>query len=181
MHDQAFHILGIPPTEDGRAIRAAFVRLARIYHPDRFVGQPSDVREEAERRMKEATTAYETLRDATRGTRVAGIESITEAELQARAQRFRDVMEARRQEEERNRARWRRWDEIEREARERQAVDARIEAMIRDGVEPQPWPQRSADDKPEQEPSKRNGSLLAERLDSARRGETAPLARRDVV
>jgi len=60
--NQAFEVLGIPPTEDGRAVRAAFRRLAKIYHPDRFVEMPSDVRDEAERRMKEATTAYELIR-----------------------------------------------------------------------------------------------------------------------
>ena len=62
LDNKAFHVLGIEPTGDGRAIRAAFLRLARIYHPDRFAGQPDDVRVEAERRMKEATVAYEALR-----------------------------------------------------------------------------------------------------------------------
>ena len=67
MQSQAFETLGIEPTIDGRAIRAAFVRLARIYHPDRFAGQPPDVRSEAERRMKEAAAAYELLRATNKG------------------------------------------------------------------------------------------------------------------
>ena len=62
MQSQAFQTLGIEPTIDGRAIRDAFVRIARIYHPDRFAGQPDDVRIEAERRMKEASAAYELLK-----------------------------------------------------------------------------------------------------------------------
>ena len=62
MQSQAFQTLGIEPTIDGRAIRDAFVRIARIYHPDRFAGQPDDVRLEAERRMKEASAAYELLK-----------------------------------------------------------------------------------------------------------------------
>jgi curved DNA-binding protein CbpA len=35
MFKKEFEILGIPPTSDGRVIRAAYVRLARTYHPDR--------------------------------------------------------------------------------------------------------------------------------------------------
>ena len=35
MFAEAFQILGIEPTTNQRDIRAAYVRLVRIYHPDR--------------------------------------------------------------------------------------------------------------------------------------------------
>jgi hypothetical protein len=181
MQDQAFKVLGIQPTEDGRAIRAAFVRLARIYHPDRFVDQPDDVRTEAERRMKEATIAYETLRETKREDRVV-VDSISDSELRDRTEKYRRAMEARRKEEELDRAKWQRWEAIERQARERAEIDARIAAMIQGEAEApvaaaRPRPQAT----PIKMPPSRNGSLLAERLDSARRGETAPLVRRASV
>jgi len=182
MREQAFEILGIRPTDDGRAIRAAFVRLARIYHPDRFVGQPDDVRAEAERRMKDATFAYESLRDMGRSERVDP--PLDEAELEERAEKYRVAIAAKHAEEERSRARWRRWDQIEREARERADVEARIAAMIRDDIEGQPSPgpkPRAAAPiapppipVPKARPAKR-GSLFEERLAAARTSSSAPL------
>src|SRR5687767_6971816 len=66
MFNSAFSVLGIEPTTDARVIRSAYVRLARIYHPDRFIGMSEDVRLEAERRMKEVAAAYQSLRAAKR-------------------------------------------------------------------------------------------------------------------
>ena len=94
MQSQAFETLGIEPTIDGRVIRAAFVRLARIYHPDRLVGQPEDVRLEAERRMKEASAAYEFLRTASRAIH-EGKSILNDKDIQARAKKYREAMEAR--------------------------------------------------------------------------------------
>lgn len=180
MREQAFETLGIPPTGDGRAIRAAFLRLARIYHPDRFTGMPEDVRVEAERRMKEATAAYESLRGPKRATQPEH-SGLSEAELRARKEKYRKLLEAKRIEEEHNQARWRRWDAIEREARARAEVEAEIAAMIARGTESPvahaaaPSTPASAQSPVEDAPQSPSRSRLVERLDAARRGERATL------
>ncbi|MGZ4211379.1 MAG: J domain-containing protein [Actinomycetota bacterium] len=132
MQNEAFETLGIQPTADGRAIRAAFVRLARIYHPDRFVDQPEEVRLEAERRMKDAAAAYEFLRNSSRSASTpARTPSIDDKELEARALEYREAAEARERQDERNRARWSRWAAIEQDARRRAEAEAEIAAMIK--------------------------------------------------
>src|SRR5712691_7288937 len=105
MRNPAFKILGIAPTDDGRAIRAAFLRLARIYHPDRFVDMPQDVRDEAERRMKEATNAYEALRTASNGANAKPEPEIDEQEIHQRARKYREEVERKREKEDRDRER----------------------------------------------------------------------------
>src|SRR5258708_35201030 len=127
MQSQAFETLGIKPTIDGRAIRAAFVRIARIYPPDRFADQPDDVRKEAERRMKEASAAYELLRASTKAIE-SGQSILNDKDIQERARKYREAMEVRRREEERNRARWLRWEVIEKEARARAEAESALAA-----------------------------------------------------
>ena len=56
-----FDVLGIEPGSDKAAVRAAYRRIAQIYHPDRFAGADPEVRQEAERRMAEANRAYAEL------------------------------------------------------------------------------------------------------------------------
>lgn len=124
MDESPFDKLGIQPTTDERVIHEAFLRLARIYHPDRFTGMPDDVRSEAERRMKEAAAAYETLRTK-RAPRIPLRVSKMAEETWERARRGRlQDMAERREEEERARARWRLWDELDRQARERAEWEA---------------------------------------------------------
>lgn len=53
-----YEILGLERTADADAIKKAYRKLALQYHPDRNSGS-----EEAEERFKEATEAYEVLRD----------------------------------------------------------------------------------------------------------------------
>jgi curved DNA-binding protein CbpA len=180
LNHKAFHVLGIEPTGDGRAIRAAFLRLARIYHPDRFAGQPDDVREEAERRMKEATVAYEALR-GTRQKSAAARPSIDDKELQERARAFAKIVEAKQAEEKRNRARWQRWQELELQARARAEVEAEIAAAIAEGngVSFRAPSVHRDEEKPSDQKPEMPASAFAQRLDAARRGETSPLVRRD--
>ena len=180
LDNTAFHVLGIEPTSDGRTIRAAFLRVARIYHPDRFAGQPEDVREEAERRMKEATVAYEALRGA-RQKSAAARAAIDDKELQERARAYAKIVEAKQAEEKRNRARWQRWQELELQARARAEVEAEIAAAIAEG---QGVPFRAPavhhdEETPAHPKSEMPASAFARRLDAARRGETSPLVRRD--
>jgi predicted RNA-binding Zn-ribbon protein involved in translation (DUF1610 family) len=47
-------------------LRAAYRRLAQIYHPDRYADAAADVRREAEERMKDLNSAYHAIR-TTRG------------------------------------------------------------------------------------------------------------------
>jgi curved DNA-binding protein CbpA len=169
MQRRAFEILGIDPTTDEKAIRNAFVRLARIYHPDRFAGMADDVRAEAERRMKQATAAYETLlaadRSAADAARTADVHKHDAWEV---ARRAREAMAELRVENETRRQRWRMWEQLERQARERADLEAKLAGFASDEViqldEPAPIPVRSN---------------LSERLDEARVARIAkPPARR---
>jgi len=186
MNIQAFDILGIDPTTDGRVIRAAFVRLARIYHPDRFVGMPDDVRAEAERRMKDATLAYQSLRaEKASGAPEPALPPISSKDLRERARLYKETIEAKKSQEKQNRARWRRWDELEQQARDRAALDAQIAAAIAQdvngsgkGLAGVPVVDTPDTDEPSKPTTPKEESLLAKRLSNARRGETAPLARR---
>jgi curved DNA-binding protein CbpA len=175
MGNQAYQVLGIAPTADARAVRAAFLRIARIYHPDRFVEGPDDVRLEAERRMKEATLAYESIQSATKAAKKHP--KIDEKKLQARAKKFREEIEAKRIRDERDRARWMRWEAAEQQAREAAEVEAEMAARIESDVDGTA-PRRRVHESPEPAienngPKKRDP--LAERLDAARRGVTSPL------
>jgi curved DNA-binding protein CbpA len=169
----AFKILGIDPTNDGRAIRAAYVRLARIFHPDRFVGMPDDVRIEAERRMKEAAAAYQELRSLKRTSGIGAAESEVPTlrnDLWERAKRARDTVDAVRVEQQRSRTRWLLWEELERQARERAEWEARMAAQLADdkpGVR---------DVRPEQPSDDPKGSTLGRRLEAAREHKRDALA-----
>ncbi len=53
-----YEILGVERAADGEAVKKAYRKLALQYHPDRNGGD-----KEAEEKFKEATEAYEVLRD----------------------------------------------------------------------------------------------------------------------
>ena len=177
MQSQAFQTLGIEPTVDGRAIRAAFVRIARIYHPDRFADQPEDVRLEAERRMKEASAAYELLR-ASNEVITTGQSVFNDKDLQDRARAYRKAMEEREREDEKNRARWARWEAIEKQARERAEVESALALAAMNevkGNEPQQVRPAKAASRPyvKADPQKLTArtpsSALKTRIDAARK------------
>jgi curved DNA-binding protein CbpA len=178
LQSQAFETLGIEPTIDGRAIRTAFIRLARIYHPDRLVGQPDDVRLEAERRMKEASAAYELLRTSNRALH-EGKSVFKDKEIQDAARKYREAMEARQREEEKQRIRWRRWEAIEQAARDRAQAESDLVAAamghesgeVHYGPAASVRPSRAGT--PLELESKTPSSALAQRLEAARRAEAA--------
>jgi curved DNA-binding protein CbpA len=191
LQSQAFETLGIEPTIDGRAIRTAFVRLARIYHPDRLVGQPEDVRVEAERRMKEASAAYELLRTSNKALH-QGKSVFKDRDIQEAARKYRETMEERRREDAKQRIKWRRWEAIELEARERaEAESALAAAAMRETGEVHEAPAVSAPasrrassyatvraEGPRQLPSKTPSSGLQQRIEAARRREREAAERR---
>jgi len=179
MQSQAFATLGIEPTIDGRAIRVAFVRIARIYHPDRFADQPDDVRLEAERRMKEASAAYELLRASNKALS-QGQSVLNDKDLQERARAYRVAMEERQREEEKDRVRWARWDALEKAHRERvEAESALALAAMREvqGVAPgearpaRPSTPPHVKAEPPQLTARTPSSALKSRIEAARRKE----------
>jgi curved DNA-binding protein CbpA len=173
MYDRAFRILGIEPTTDGRLIRAAYVRLARIYHPDRFVGMGDEVRIEAERRMKAVSAAYEELRAARRSASATPESSRTnENDPWEVARRSREAIRARRARQERDRSRWLIWEDLERQARDRADEAARFAAVIAEDMDGAPnAPARP----PRSEPSDPPRSILARRLEEARGADRTAL------
>ena len=165
MFDHAFKILGIEPTTNSRAIRDAYRILVRIYHPDRFVGMPDDVRAEAERRMKELAAAYETLRSAKRSAATKPPQTVASRRRNKdpweEVKRVREEATRRRREQEESRRRWLLWEELERQARDRAEYEAGLitlgeEAPIKIFDAPEP----ARDSEPE--------SMLARRLKAAR-------------
>jgi DnaJ-class molecular chaperone len=58
-----YEILGITPDASSAEVRQAFRTLAQIYHPDRYTEAPKSVQDEAARRMKEITAAYQVVMD----------------------------------------------------------------------------------------------------------------------
>jgi curved DNA-binding protein CbpA len=171
MQRRAFEILGIDPTTDQEVIRRAFVRLARIYHPDRFAGMPEDVRLEAERRMKQATVAYETLLAADRSAaETARSFDAHKHDAWETARRARDAMAQLRAENETRRKRWHVWEQLERQARERADLEAKLAGVSAEDV-------IELDEPPEMP---RVASNLSQRLDQARakNGAKHPARRR---
>ena len=61
-----YDVLGVSKNASSSEIAEAYRTLAQIYHPDRYVGAPEDVRQEAERRMKELNEAYKAAKDSPR-------------------------------------------------------------------------------------------------------------------
>ena len=64
-----YNILGVPREADGEAIKKAYRRLARKYHPD--VSKEPDAKE----RFQEVSEAYETLKDAEKRAAYDGLGS----------------------------------------------------------------------------------------------------------
>ncbi len=58
-----FQVLGVSPDVAPREIRPAFVRLAKLYHPDRFRGAPSELADLAAEVFARISMAHDTLTD----------------------------------------------------------------------------------------------------------------------
>lgn len=57
-------VLGVEADASADEIGEAFRTLAQIYHPDKYMGAPPKVQEEANRRMKEVAAAHQTMMGA---------------------------------------------------------------------------------------------------------------------
>jgi hypothetical protein len=60
----------VSPRASPKQITEAYKTLAQIFHPDRFVDAPDNVRQEAERRMKNLNEAYAMARKGGGSTRM---------------------------------------------------------------------------------------------------------------
>jgi hypothetical protein len=65
-----YEILGVSSKASPKEITEAYRTLAQIFHPDRFVDSPENVRREAERRMKNLTQAYALARKGIGATKL---------------------------------------------------------------------------------------------------------------
>lgn len=61
-----FDVLGISPMAEPAEITAAYRKLAKKYHPDKYAERPEKVRKAAEQRMQELNEAYKRARDRSR-------------------------------------------------------------------------------------------------------------------
>jgi predicted Zn-dependent protease with MMP-like domain len=61
-----YSVLGVRPGASDDEIRHAFHRLAKLWHPDRYMAAPAPLRERAERRMRALIAAHEVLGDPVR-------------------------------------------------------------------------------------------------------------------
>jgi curved DNA-binding protein CbpA len=186
MRERAFKILGVEAGASQDDIRQAFLRLAHIYHPDRFAGMGDEVREEAERRMKDATAAYRLLRTpqtpVDSGPPPPSSRGSNDPWEDARL--WREAIAARQHEDAQDAERWKRWDQLERQARERAEWEAQLAARLAQDLGPTVRPNGSvhenapsagepADDEPVSK-APRPKSLLQQRLDQARGDAATP-------
>ena len=57
-----YEVLGVSPTASDEDVRAAYLKLVKKYHPDRY--QDSVLKKQAEDKMKQINAAYDTIKEA---------------------------------------------------------------------------------------------------------------------
>lgn len=122
----AWELLGLERDATDDEMRAAYRRLARIYHPDRYANTTDDVRSEAQRRMAELNSAFQAIRDG-QGETWWSSEHYAPADEGPR--------DDAREERVRRETMFRRWEEAERAARK---LTAEAHAGLAEGVELDP-------------------------------------------
>jgi len=117
---EAHRILGVEPSASAEQIRAAYLRLVQIYHPDRFVNSSPNIKQEAERRMMTLNAAYHEL-SGSRGSSEPDMPDWKPIwdRIWARGEDWYQENRRRNAEEAKRRQVHARWEQIERAARER--------------------------------------------------------------
>ncbi|MGI8662565.1 MAG: J domain-containing protein [Acidimicrobiales bacterium] len=87
MPPSLYDVLGVSPRATAHELRAAYLELAREAHPDRWIDSAPEQRKTAERRMQDATQAWQVLGDPGRRRRYDG-ELRTGDDARDRAQRI---------------------------------------------------------------------------------------------
>src|SRR5262245_63037485 len=80
----SYDVLGVPRNASNEAIRAAFRRAAKAYHPDLNAGDPT-----GEQQLKQVLAAYEVLRN--RQQRAAYDQALADCERYQRNNRIRRI------------------------------------------------------------------------------------------
>lgn len=79
-----YEVLGVSPKASPKEITDAYRTLAQLFHPDKHIESPENVRAEAERQMKRVTEAYALARKGAGGTVEVHVQQ-TEAAWEAMA------------------------------------------------------------------------------------------------
>jgi hypothetical protein len=76
--EECYRLLEVDPTASDEAVRAAWLDLTKVWHPDRFAHDPP-LRAMAQERLKSINEAYETIVSARRsGIRIPAREPVRE-------------------------------------------------------------------------------------------------------
>lgn len=62
-----YAILDLLPGATAEEVKAAYIDLVKVWHPDRFQGESSRLREKADKKLQEINAAYERLRRIAKG------------------------------------------------------------------------------------------------------------------
>lgn len=114
----AHEVLGLGPHPSPAEVRATYRALARIHHPDRFADARPEQRRAAEGRMAEINAAYAALNASFAGGTRSRTDGWRDPVWVAHVERVRA-------EESRRTTKYRRWEELERRARQ-QPVTPRL-------------------------------------------------------
>lgn len=75
-----YEVLGVSPKATPKQISDAYKELAQIFHPDRHVGSPDNVRIAAERQMKRINEAYTLAKKGGAGVNPVGAQQAQQKE-----------------------------------------------------------------------------------------------------
>ena len=90
-YDKYFKILELDIQASKEDVRKAFSELSNIWHPDNFMGKPSNIQDRATRKFKKISTAYQVLNEyLSEEDSDSGAEEKTKAEQERREREEKD-------------------------------------------------------------------------------------------